>query len=140
MNKHLNEKNHAMNNESDLVQSQDNERDLVKKTIRIFTELCDTMPPIGFLNRNKRLSAYITVTSKAQSLIDSKQSNEGEILFVLSLMVRKKKAFHKMAMMAALSLPKLEADLLTPIGFKYANDVRVNMQLSPVNHKTSIQI
>lgn len=134
------ENSQAMDNELDQVEQQDNEQALVKKTIRIFAELCDTMPPIGFLSRKKRLSAYITVTTKAQSLIDSNQSNEGEILFVLSMMVRKKKDFQKVAMMAALSLPKLDPNTLTPIGFKYANDIRVNMQLSPVNDKVSIQI
>ena len=132
--------NQTMNNDSDQVEQQLDAKALVKKTIRVFAELCDSIPPIGFLSRKKRLSAYITVTSKAQSLIDSSQSNEEEILFVLSMMVRKKKDFQKAAMMAALSLPKLKTDLLAPIGLKYANDVRVNMKLSPVIDKTSIQI
>ena len=138
-NSHI-ENNHAMDNESDQIEQPVNEQALVKKTIKIFAELCDAMPPIGFFSRKKRVSAYITVTSKAQSLIDSNQSNDDEILFVFSLMVRKKKDFHKMAMMAALCLPKMATGLLTPIGFKYANDVRANMQLGPVNHENSIQI
>ena len=128
-----------MDNKSDQLEQQDNEHELVKKTIQVFAELCDIMPPIGFISHKKRLTAYITVTTKAQSIIDSNQINEGEMLFVFSMMVRKKKDFQKAAMMTALSLPKLNAEILSPVGFKFVNDIRVNMQLSPVDNKTSTQ-
>ena len=129
-----------MDNETDQLEQQDNEQVLVKKTLKVFAELCDIMPPIGFISHKKRLTAYITVTTKAQSIIDSNQINEGEMLFVFSMMVRKKKDFQKAAMMTALSLPKLNAEILSPVGFKFANDIRVNMQLSPVDNKTSAQV
>ena len=129
-----------MDNETDQLEQQDNEQALVKKTLKIFAELCDIMPPIGFISHKKRLTAYITVTTKAQSIIDSNQINEGEMLFVFSMMVRKKKDFQKAAMMTALSLPKLNAEILSPVGFKFVNDIRVNMQLSPVDNKTSAQV
>ena len=129
-----------MDNETDQLEQQDNEQVLVKKTLQVFAELCDIMPPIGFISHKKRLTAYITVTTKAQSIIDSNQINEGEMLFVFSMMVRKKKDFQKAAMMTALSLPKLNAEILSPVGFKFVNDIRVNMQLSPVDNKTSAQV
>ena len=129
-----------MDNETDQLEQQDNEQVLVKKTLKVFAELCDIMPPIGFISHKKRLTAYITVTTKAQSIIDSNQINEGEMLFVFSMMVRKKKDFQKAAMMTALSLPKLNAEILSPVGFKFVNDIRVNMQLSPVDNKTSAQV
>ena len=129
-----------MDNESNQIEPQDNEQTSIEKTIKVFGELCAIMPPIGFFSRNKRLSAYITVTTQAQSLIDSNQITEGEVLFVFSMMIRKTKNFQKVAMLTALSLPKLDTKILPPIGFKFANDIRANMRLGPVIDESSVQL
>jgi hypothetical protein len=129
-----------MDNEPDQLEQQQFEQALAKRTLKVFTELYDIMPPIGFISRNKRVSAYLTVTSHAQKIIDSEQITEGEILFLLSMMVRKKKDFQKAAMMTVLSLPKMDISLLSTVGFKFANDIRVNMQLTPVSKETSLEI
>ncbi len=129
-----------MDNEIEELEQQENQRALAKKTLQAFTELCDSIPPIGFFSHKKRLSAYISVTSKAQKLLDSGEISENEILFLLSMMNRKKKDFQKASLIAALSLPKLKPEILPPIGFKYANDIRVNMKLSPVDDESSVEI
>lgn len=126
-----------MDNELDEPEQQEHELVLAQKTVKVFNELCSNMPPIGFFSHSKRLSAYVAITTKAQSLIDAGQISEGEILFILSMMIRKKKDFQKAAMVAALSLPKLDPEKLPPLGFKYANDMRVNMRLSPVEVNSS---
>lgn len=128
-----------MENELNDLEQQEDLRALAKKTLLIFAELCDTIPPIGFFSHKKRLSAYIAVTSKAQSLVDSGEISKDEILFLLAMLNRKKKDFQKASLIAALSLPKLTPELLAPIGFKYANDIRVNMKLSPVDDDNSAE-
>ncbi len=124
---------------SEDIELDDNEQALVKKTIQVFAELCDVMPKIGFLSRKKRVYAYVTVVEKAQQYADNGEFSEGEILFVLSMMLRKKKDFQKAAMMAALCLAKFESGLVGPIGFKYANDLRVNMRMAPVDDLTDFE-
>lgn len=119
------------------LQPEDN-RKSANDAIHIFAELSDCMPPIGFLNRNKRLNAYITVSQKAQLKIEAEQINTDEALFVLSLLARKNKDFQKAAMIAALSLAKLDPKLLSPIGVQFANEIRANMKLSPVTNNLLI--
>lgn len=125
---------------SDEIELDENEQALVRKTIQVFAELCDALPNIGFLSRKKRVYAYLAVAEKAQRYVDKGQFSEAEMLFVLSMMTRKKKDFQKAAMMAALCLPKFESGLVGSVGFKYANDLRVNMRMHPVDDQTQIEV
>lgn len=128
-----------MNIETDQHEQTDNERLSAKKTMQVFTELCNNMPAIGWISRKKRLSAYQVVTSRAQSLLDTNKITEGEVLFVLSMMVRKRKGFQKASMMAAFSLPSVSKGILTPVGFKFANEIRSNMGRSLVDDPESVE-
>ncbi len=130
-----------MNTESDQNQQTDidNIQMSAKKTMQVFTQLCNSMPAIGFISRKKRLSAFVSVTSKAQSLLDTGEVTEDEVLFVLSMIVRKRKDFQKAAMMAAFSLPNVSKGILLPIGFKFANQIRLNMGRSLVDDPESVE-
>ncbi len=111
----------------------DNENlDEVNQSIAVYEKLHQSIPPIGFLNRKKRVIAYLTVTQLAQGLIDASELSEENALFVLSLLVRKNASFQKAAMMAALHLATIDRQSIAAVGFTYANAVRCNMKLLPI--------
>ncbi len=87
------------------------------------------MPSIGFINRNKRIKAYIKVTNFAQKMIASDEISEDEALFVLSIMAKKSNSFRKAITMTALSLETLPKGAVKAVGFKYANAMRINLNL-----------
>lgn len=110
-----------------------------EKSLQAYDILSESMPSIGFLSRKKRIKAYLKVTEKAQSMIDAQEINEEEGLFLLSILSRKHAAFQKAMMMTALNLAKIDKKLLTPIGFKYVNEFRASLQLSPVEEQDSTE-
>lgn len=109
------------------------------KIINIYKKLAKCVPSIGFMSRRKRILAYLTVTINAQQMLDTEEMSEEEALFILSMLMRKHKNFQKAGMMAALNLPSLDKDTLKPIGLLYANAVRKNINLAPIDHEESEQ-
>lgn len=107
--------------------------DEADKSLEAYEMLCNNMPSIGFLSRKKRAIAYLKVTKLAQQFIDDKELSEENMLFLLSTMVRKNKSFQKAAMTAALNLASIDRKLIPPVGFKYANNMRCNLQLTPLD-------
>ena len=105
--------------------------------IEIYEKFLKTMPSIGFINRNKRIKAYIKVTNLAQKMIDSQEISEDEALFVLSIMAKKSNPFRKAITMTALSLETLPKGAVKAVGFKYADEMRRNLNLpSAINALT----
>jgi hypothetical protein len=104
-------------------------------TIKAFEKLARCVPAIGFMSRRKRIFAYLVVTTNAQQMIDAEEISEAEALFVLSMLMRKHKNFQKAGMMVALNLPELDKNDLKPVGLKYANEVRKNLKLAPMDEK-----
>jgi hypothetical protein len=100
---------------------------------QVYKKLLNSMPSIGFINRNKRIQAYITVTDLAQKMIDAEEITEDEALFILSLMAKKSHSFRKATTMTILSLETLNKGTIKTVGFKYANEMRCNMRLPPVD-------
>ncbi len=107
-------------------------------SIKAYDRLFKSVPDIGFLNRKKRIRAYLKVTKVAQQLIDEEEVSEDQALYLLSILVRKYSPFQKASMMAALNLSDIERKLVSPIGFKYANDFRCSLKMMPVDHDNSI--
>lgn len=97
-----------------------------------YEQLFKSVPDIGFLNRKKRIGAYLKVTKIAQELIDEEKISEDQGLYLLSILVRKYSPFQKASMMAALNLSDIERKLISAIGFKYANDFRSSLKMMPV--------
>ncbi len=102
-------------------------------SLEAYEELFKSMPSIGFLSRKKRLIAFVKVTKKAQQLLDDKQLSEENCLYLLSVLARKCGDFQKSAVMAALNLSAFKPGQISVIGFKYANDMRCNLQMMPVD-------
>jgi len=100
------------------------------RAIRAFEELALNVPKIGFLNHQKRIRAYLTVSKNTQQMIDDGEINEEEALFILSLLMRKHKNFQKAAMMAALNFSKLDKKSMSSLDRKYLIEVRKH--LNPV--------
>ena len=107
--------------------------DEADKSLEAYDKLNNSVPSIGFLSRKKRAIAYIKVTKIAQQLIDDKELSEENVLYLLSTLVRKNASFQKAAMMVALNLANIDRKLIQPVGFKYANDMRCNLQITPVD-------
>lgn len=99
----------------------------------VYKKLLKSMPPIGFINRNKRIRAYIKVTNLAQKMMTDNEITEDEALFILSLMAKKSSPFRKASTMTALSLNTIPKGIIKPIGFKYANAMRCNLNLHPAD-------
>lgn len=97
--------------------------------VEIYEKFLKSMPSIGFINRNKRIKAYIKVTNLAQKMIDSHEISEDEALFVLSIMAKKSNPFRKAITMTALSLETLPKEAVKAIGFKYADEMRCTLNL-----------
>ncbi len=113
--------------------------DQADMSMAAYDELLQNMPSIGFLSRKKRLIAFAKVTKKAQLMLDDGQLSEENCLYLLSVLARKCGDFQKSAVMAALNLTAFNQGQISDIGFKYANDMRCNLQMIPVdnpNHTT----
>lgn len=113
--------------------------DEAEKTLEAYDKLFNEMPSIGFINRKKRVMAFLKVTKYAQHLIDKEEISEENALYLLSIMVRKHAPFQKAAMMTALNLPNIDRKAIKSIGFKYANEMRCNMQMYPVDDSNLTQ-
>ncbi|MCK5728668.1 MAG: hypothetical protein KAH08_05550 [Methylococcales bacterium] len=101
--------------------------------IEVYKALLTNMPSIGFINRTKRIKAYLNVINKAQKMIDTEEITEEEALFILSIMTKKSNTFRKAATMTALSLNTLPKNTVKAIGFQYANQMRCNLNLHPAD-------
>jgi len=99
-----------------------------------FEKLRKNMPPIGFINRKKRIKAYIEITKIAQFMIENAEMTDESALLILSLMMRKCPAFQKSAMMTALSLNSIGKNILSPIGLTFILEVRKNLSLPSTHH------
>lgn len=113
--------------------------DEADKSLQAYDKLYLSIPSIGFLNRKKRIAAYLKVTEMTQQMIDEQEISEDHAIFLLSILVRKSPPFQKAAMMTALNLPNIDKKLLKPVGFKYANEFRCGLQLFPVDEDNSTQ-
>ena len=107
---------------------------LEENTTVAFEKLRKNMPPIGFINRKKRIKAYIEITKIAQFMIKNAEMTDESALFILSLMMRKCPAFQKAAMMTALSLNSIGKNILSPIGLTFVLEVRKNLSLPSTHH------
>lgn len=107
--------------------------DEADKSIEVYKELSKKMPSIGILNRKKRVIAYLKVTKLAQQYVDNKVISEENAYYLLSTLARKSSSFQKAAMMAALNLDKIDRKLFKFVGFKYANEMRSNLHMLPID-------
>lgn len=107
---------------------------LEESTTEAYEKLLDNMPPIGFINRKKRVKGYIQLTEIAQYMITNGEMSEESALYILSIMMRKCSDFQKAAMMTALSLDTIGKNVLSPIGLKFSIEVRKNLNLSSTHH------
>lgn len=105
----------------------------INDPILVYQTLLKKMPAIGFINHNKRIRSYIVVTNLAEKMIENEEITEEEALFILSIMTKKSHAFRKAATMTALSLNTLPKTAVKKTGFKYANQMRCNLNLHPVD-------
>ncbi len=107
--------------------------DEADKSMKAYDKLYQNIPSIGFLNRKKRVAAFLKVTALAQQMIDDQEISEDHAIFLLSILVRKCATFQKAAMMAALNLASIDRSVIKPVGFKYANEMRCSLQMLPVD-------
>lgn len=105
-----------------------------ESTSRAYDKLVENMPSIGIISRKKRVKAYIQVTKIAEYMITSEEITEESALLIFSIMMRKYADFQKSATMTALSLDSIAKNVLSPIGLKFALDVRRNLSLAPTHH------
>jgi hypothetical protein len=103
------------------------------KSLEAYDRLHSSIPSIGFLSRKKRAIAYIKVTKLAQQILDEEEFSEENLLFLLSVLAKKNASFQKASMMMALNLSTINRKLIPLIGFKYANNMRCNLQMLPVD-------
>jgi hypothetical protein len=103
------------------------------KTLVAYDKLYSSIPSIGFLNRKKRIAAFLKITNMLQIMIDKDDISEDDGLYLLSVLVRKCSRFQKAAMMTALNLTTIERKYLSNIGFKYSNDFRCSLRMYPVD-------
>ena len=107
--------------------------DEADKSLEAYEQLYQSVPSIGFLSRKKRIIAYLKVTRLAQQMIDEQEISEDNVLYLLSILVRKYAPFQKAAMATMLSLANIDRKLISAVGFKYANELRTNLQMYPVD-------
>lgn len=107
--------------------------DEADKSIEAYEKLLKSIPSIGILNRKKRVIAYLKVTKQAQKLVDDQIISEDNAYYLLSTLARKSTAFQKSAMMAALNLDNIDRKLIQFVGFKYANEMRSNLHMLPID-------
>ncbi len=110
----------------------------MSKALEIYDKLYSSIPPIGFINRKKRIAAFLKITNMLQQMIDEEMVSEDDGLYLLSVMVRKCTRFQKAAMMTALNLETIDRKLVSTIGFKYSNDFRCSLRLYPVDDEEDI--
>lgn len=104
-----------------------------------YDKLSSNIPSIGFLSQKKRAIAYLKVTKLAQQMIDAGDISEDNALFLLSMLVRKDKSFQKAAMTASLRLADIDRKIISSVGFTYANNMRCNLQMHPVDNNSTLQ-
>ncbi|MFW5443211.1 MAG: hypothetical protein ACKE51_02750 [Methylococcaceae bacterium] len=107
--------------------------DEAEVSIEAYEHLRKSIPSIGFLSQKKRVIAFLRVTKLAQKMIDEQKLSEDNALYLLSTLARKSAPFHKAVMMAALHLANISSKQITSVGFTYANNMRCNMQMLPVD-------
>jgi hypothetical protein len=103
------------------------------KTKEAYNKLFSSIPPIGFINRKKRIGAYLKITNMLQIMVDKEDVSEDDGLYLLSVLVRKCSRFQKAAMMTALNLTSIDRSLVSDIGFRYSNDFRCSLRMYPVD-------
>lgn len=113
--------------------------DEADKSIEAYDKLYNSVPSIGFLSRKKRIIAFLKITKMTQQMIDDQDISEEQALYLLSILVRKCARFQKAAMMVALNLATISRKQIQPIGFRYANEMRCNLQMLPVDDEVSSQ-
>ena len=114
------------------------EEDQEKKTTEAYEKLLKNMPSIGFINRKKRIKAYIQLSEMAEYMIKNNEINEGQALFIFSLLMRKCSDFQKAATMTALTLNSIGKGVISPIGIKFSLDVRKNLNLPSTHHSDKV--
>ncbi len=102
-------------------------------SIEAYKKLRNSIPPMGFLSQKKRVIAFLRVTKLAQQMIDEQKISEDNALYLLSTLARNCAPFHKAVMMTALHLANINRKQIQPVGFKYANNMRCNMQMLPID-------
>ena len=107
--------------------------DEADKYLEAYEKLQNSIPSIGFLSQKKRVIAFLKVTKLAQQMIDEQEISEDNALYLLSTLAGKCAPFQKSAMMAALHLGHIGRKQIKPVGFKYANTMRCNLQMLPID-------
>jgi len=110
--------------------------DEADKSLDAYEKLYQKLPSIGFLSRKKRVIAYLKVTKLAQQLIDDEEISEDNALYLLSVLARKSSSFQKAATMTALNLQQIDKAAIRAVGFKFANNLRCNLQMLPIDDIT----
>ncbi|KAF3980702.1 MAG: hypothetical protein HFP76_00710 [Methylococcales symbiont of Iophon sp. n. MRB-2018] len=105
------------------------------KTLVAYDKLYSSIPPIGFINRKKRIAAFLKISNMLQIMVDKDEVSENDGLYLLSVLARKCSRFQKAAMMTALNLTTIDRSLVSDIGFKYSNDFRCSLRMYPVDDK-----
>jgi vesicle coat complex subunit len=113
--------------------------DEADKSIEAYEKLYKSVPSIGFLSRKKRIIAFLKITKMTQQMIDDQDISEEQALYLLSILARKCARFQKAAMMVALNLASINRKQIQLIGFRYANEMRCNLQMLPVDDEISNQ-
>jgi len=107
--------------------------DEADKSLAAYDALKNSMPSIGYLSRKKRIIAFLKVSKKAQEMIDKQDISEDNALYLLSILTKKTADFQKSAMMAAMHLGTVDRKIIPAVGFRYANEMRANLQMLPVD-------
>ncbi len=106
--------------------------DEADKSLAAYETLKNSIPSIGFLSRKKRIIAFLKVTKKAQTMIDQQDLSEENALYLLSILTKKIADFQKASMMSAMHLATVNRKIIPAVGFRYANEMRANLQLVPI--------
>ena len=107
---------------------------LEERTTDAYEKLIDNMPSIGFINRKKRIKAYIQLTEIAQYMINSEEITTESAFYIFSIMMRKCSDFQKATTMTALSLDSIGKNVFSPIGLQFILEVRRNLNLPSTHH------
>jgi len=113
--------------------------DNAEQSMQAYETLTKTLPSIGFLSQKKRIIAFLKVTKKAQEMIDKQDISEDNALFLISVMTKKIADFQKSAMTTAMHLATVNRKIIPAVGFKYANQMRANLQMLPVDDSIAEQ-
>ena len=113
---------------------------LEEQTTDAYEKLIENMPSIGFINRKKRIKAYIQLTEIAQYMIGNEEISEESAMYIFSVMMRKCADFQKAATMTALSLNTIGKNVFSTVGLKFIIEVRRNLNLPSTHHGNSEKI